>query len=863
MSVFDDLGQGISNDINYIKEDVLGIKSAAKKNTGDASLPWVTGGTKSTSRFFAPIPIDKERWDQLYPYRLIVIDTKTGQPVGGKIAPDVDVAIGQSIVTFKPLGSIWEFRLPISPQQLSISDQYAINTTATLRGVVEEHNGIKFKGINMSGTFGVWPYREAITKPPTSPGLIRSLLGGTLEGIGEVVSSVTSVINTITSGSPANKPITIRPELSSAGPTSTGYYMAMAMQQFLEQYAEAKKDPKNASWRLVFDIQKQNTAYVVTPMQFQWQQSANKPMEITYALNLKAWRRIKLDSLKPVKADVQTISPGILQRILNTLTQARQVAAAAYDLIGAVRSDVDKPLEVLRQTTLFVKDLAGVAATAADLPSQIAQDYSSAIKSSILGNSDNIRDASTDSGTRQALSDMQAESALNEGLSASAVASGQLGSTSASYSSINPSNNVFDQPARYFDLLDNVPVYSLSLTSAQQAVIDELLAESRQITVDDLKQFRAIIQDLALQISNYFGAGDAFYSQIYGRPAPTVRLDAMTLDEYTILASFYEVMQSFDILTATSYIDDLQKQSNMDYVAGLADDANIPFEVPNSKILTPVPFGLTIEGIAMRYLGDAQRWIEIATLNNLREPYIDENGFQLSLLSNATGRQITVSQVDNLYEGQRVILRSATQVPTARRILGIDRLSDTSFLLTLDGEPNLDSFTTIDKAYLQAYLPGTVNSQQKIWMPNDAQAPQDPRIVPPPSTTADPLVGMSGVDLLLTESGDLATNSYGDFRLAAGMTNLIQALKIKLGTIRGTILLHPEFGLGVRVGTLNSQINVQEIYKSIYETVTQDLRFAGIQTLQIRLNGPTLTINMTVVLAGNNGVFPLTFDLAA
>ena len=32
----------------------------------------------------------------------------------------------------------------------------AINTSATLRGVLEEHNGVKFKMINAAGSFGVW-----------------------------------------------------------------------------------------------------------------------------------------------------------------------------------------------------------------------------------------------------------------------------------------------------------------------------------------------------------------------------------------------------------------------------------------------------------------------------------------------------------------------------------------------------------------------------------------------------------------------------------------------------------------------------------------------------------------------------------
>src|SRR5581483_5622658 len=411
-----------------------------------------------------------------------------------------------------------------------------------------------------------------------------------------------------------------------------------------------------------------------------------------------------------------------------------------------------------------------------------------------------ISSSNSDPTDRANLNAIVAAQNKNEGLSLSNVAGGQLGVSAAQAQSVDPSNNIFSNPANNFTLMDSVPVTSLTLNAAQQNAVDQAIQAARSLTVDDLKQYRATIQTLALQLSNSFGTGAAFYSKVYNTPAPTTRIQPITLDEYDILKSLYDVMQSYDILTATTQVDDANKQTNMEYVAGLADASGIQFSIPNSKVLAPVPFGLSIEGIALRYLGDAQRWLEIATLNNLRDPYIDEDGFQLTLLSNASGRQITISDITNLYIGQRVLLESSTQVPSARVILGIDRLSDTSFLITLDGAPNLDNFVTADGAYLQAYLPGTVNSQQKIFIPSDQAVPNDPNIVVPSSTSNDPLTGLSKVDWLLTDSGDLAVNSFGDFRYSSGITNIIQALKLKVGTQKGTILTHPEFGLGIRSG---------------------------------------------------------------
>jgi hypothetical protein len=867
--------QQMVDDLSNQAAKVLGkANSAINSSSAKNSTPWQA---LTPTPFLAPINIDPDRWNLLFPYRLLVIDVTDGNRVvvadgsqnSSRNDSNADLKIvnagvnGVFSILFTPLSNKWIYQLPITPEQLNIQDQFSINTTATLRGVLEEHNGVKFKIISASGSLGVWLSRSSVVDPPTSPTPIQSVFGGTIDAFGSLASQVQGVINTATTGHPANAPQTKQPANTPEGNTSTGYYQALALQQFLEQYAEAKKNPANLGWRLVFDIPKQNQSFVVTPMQFIWQQQVNKPLDVKYSLQFKAWRRIDLhENVFDVPPAVQTVDAGLLQRIQNTITQARIATSAAINLIGAVRSDVETPLDVLRQTSLLVKDLAGAVVTAADLPFQLQRDYKSAISSFLTSLSINnlVPSTSSDPAVANAINSLKASAASREGLSIDSVSNGQLGNTASNSQSIDPALNVFSQPEANFNLMNQVPINSLKLTAAQQNKVNDVLTSARELTVDDLKTFRATIQQLALQLSNNFGAGDAFYNQVYGLPAPTVRLTPMTVDDYDILKALYDAMQSYDSLTATTQIDDENQQTNMDYVAGLAQSAGIEFETSSSKVLLPVPFGLTVEAISQRYLGDPQRWLEIVTLNNLKDPYIDEDGFQLELLSNATGRQITVSSDQNLYLGQRVILQSSTQTPAARAILEIDQLSDTSFLLTLDGAPNLDNFKIADGALLQAYLPGTVNSQQKIFVPSNLPVSNDPNIIVPSSTSGDPLTGLSKVDWLLTDAGDLAVNNYGDFRLSYGMTNIIQALKIKLGTVQGSVLLHPEFGAGIKPGTINADISAKQIYSNINKLIQQDPRFDGVSTLQISVNGPVLTINLGVILANNTGVFPITFQ---
>jgi len=119
---------------------------------------------------------------------------------------------------------------------------------------------------------------------------------------------------------------------------------------------------------------------------------------------------------------------------------------------------------------------------------------------------------------------------------------------------------------------------------------------------------------------------------------------------------------------------------------------------------------------------------------------------------------------------------------------------------------------------------------------------------------------MTKIDLLLDETMDIAINNQGDFRYSSGMTNIIQALKLKFFSEKDSILTDPTFGLGLRAGINKADISSGEVFEEIQTMILADPRFAGIEKMEISIEGPSLIISLSIVLANNLGIVPLTFQ---
>jgi len=592
-------------------------------------------------------------------------------------------------------------------------------------------------------------------------------------------------------------------------------------------------------------------------------------------MQFKAWKRIDLNSTTTDAGKTpQKLDSNYFQKAVSTLDNARSAMSASLNVIKAVRADFRQVFDQVRKVTLLYKNLGGLVLSVSDLPNQIGQDLKASIKNmasdtangdasfkAAFGVNSNKNKASGNK-IKKTVASIKQNKEINEGVSDEQVAAGLLGKGAKDANEASSLNNVFNEPEGSFDFFNAISIDQLSTTPQQSIAIQDEIEKNLLISIEEIKEITKNLQNLALDITNNFGAGDAFFSEIFGKPAPKQRATPMTLEEFELIVALENAILELNISTATRDLDDSRKQNPLEYVGGLADDSGIPFDSSSTaKFLAPVPYGLTIEQISARYLNDPDRYNEIITLNGLRSPYIDENGFSYTLLSNGDGRQFNISSKENLFTGQKIQLFSNTVPMFTRKITGIEKISDTNFLITVDGLNDLNSLTTTDNAKIKAFLPGTVNSQNQIYIPSSIAINEEARTYDIPFLKEDTLTGFSKVDWLIDDYGDVVVNSFGEMALANGTTNLVQALKMKIMTQKGSLLSNPDFGLGLTPGVSVSEVDIENVLIDLRDMVLQDPRFSDIENIELNILPPTVSISINAILADGKGVFPINFSV--
>jgi hypothetical protein len=771
------------------------------------------------------------------------------------------------------------FTLPIPPEALSIGTPFAINLSITQGGALEEHNGAPLRNITLSGTTGVFPLRGSVTAPNDFSSASQGIFAGTVNSVRGIATAISQANNLLSGGT--NTPVNVVSEtdMTPGSPElqGTGFYQFILLKRFLEAYVE-KKRKGDKDLRLGLAIWKEQEIYLVTPRSFDLSRNAQRPQEYPFSLSLTAWRRVALDdrtgAASPYQGTVGTRDPNTFAQLVNTLETGRAVLEGARTVLQSVRADIQNVLFTpLRQATLFAKDAVGLVLTAVDFPTDIISDLRepllemAAAKNSVnelsrVGSRFQRNFDASVNAIQEAFRQLSVSSGKADTRSGRDVASRRDGlfGDSQNGNNADPVNKIVDTPIENYPFFSTIRPSDLNL---RPNTIKKMEAERKSVQSlrrEDFERARNQAVQVLADFSDFIGAGDTTYTSTYHMPVRTTTRTP-TDDEWDVVFSLNEVIQQYDALAATASVNRNQVTS-LDYVAGLARRSGIAFQVPKSKFSVPFPYGSTLETLSNRYLGTPGRWHEIATLNGLRAPYVDEVGFKLNLLVNGNANQILVSDASNLFVGQKLWIESTTTLRESRRIQKVTPVG-THFAVLLDGEPDLSKFTTASQSFVQAFLPDTVNSQQQIYIPSDAEPAEDGFLVKsiPGVNYFDPLVSTCGIDWLLTQDNDIIITPDGDGRLAAGLVNQIQKIRLALATPKGSLMYHPEYGLGLKPGTSTADVSAQQIKSDISQLFRNDPSFTGVSGVSVQKDGGVVRIKMSIGIAGTSQYIPIQVDV--
>lgn len=493
-----------------------------------------------------------------------------------------------------------DFFLQIPPQSLQQKEIFANQIQATRRGVIVETEGVVFRDIVLQGTTGIFPGQRGsannerpnfsdFTKPPEpATGVSKDKGRSTASGVS----------------------------------TISGYEEFIRLRQFFLKYARDKVDA-DGNLFLIFINEKDRQQLIVEPLEFNMIRNAQNPMTYEYRIVLKG-----IGDLNGLFQQVSAEGDGadgflgfledagnIAANVSATIATGRAVINQSTRLLSRISQGIDQTINgPLRQLQFATEDINDGLTTVFSLPEILVRNTTN----TILNIRENIADIS---------------STVNTAFGSSFAAAGQSAGVATAGPRVLSESQAADAAATF---------------SQQQDVLRRIQNDTREpIPRSFVESTKNEVDEIANKVTDFVGLGSAEFDAIKGRSntAQPDPLKTINDQEIQLLGALVDSTQALNVSLASNALFESQAEVAFEEAASLFENESLPEDqqinipLPTATRQVTIEYNDTLERIAQREYGNALRWLDLVVLNDLKPPYISENGEDGTL---APGEQILI-----------------------------------------------------------------------------------------------------------------------------------------------------------------------------------------------------------------------------